>query len=472
MGWKIGFRLNCIPRDAFALVSPGSPQWTLVTGTIDRSYNVVLSRSSESSMVPQAPAPSLNRSQKKVVVLLVGLSLMSYFQRTAMSIAGPSIAREFSLTETQMGAIYSAFLLGYAFLMIPGGWLADRIGPRLTLGIVGFGTAVLTSLTAFGGRAGLGALIGVFPAFLGIRLLLGIASAPLYPSTARMSANWMELEVRGQVSGWIVGGAGVGGALSPLLISHLIASVGWRAAFVLTGVATALLAVLWITSVRDFPAGVEHPKQDTFRPTPWRKLLTNRNLMLLTLGYVALDYFEYIFFYWTYYYLGQIRHMGADQSAVYTTGLFVAFLIFAPIGGKLTDVCVRRFGLKAGMRIIPIFGTILSIAVLLIAISLSSAEMTGVLMAVSLGLAASTEGSYWAATIQTGGNEAGAAFGILNGGGNLGGFLAPVATPWLASLFGWSAGLYFGCLVVCLSIGVWCFINLERQSSYEPVIET
>lgn len=388
---------------------------------------------------------------------------MSYFQRTAMSIAGPSIAREFSLSETQMGAIFSAFVLGYALLMIPGGWLADRIGPRLALGIVGFGTAALTSLTAFGGNAGLGALFGVFPAFLVIRLLLGILSAPLYPATARMTANWMSIGIRGQVSGWIVGGAGVGGALSPLIFSHLIASVGWRAAFLLTGFATAILAVVWMTSVRDYPPGEDQPKEDTRRSAPWGKLLTNRELMLLTVGYVALDYFEYIFFYWTYYYLGQIRHMGADQSAVYTTGLFVAFLISAPIGGRLTDLCVRRFGLKAGMRIVPIAATALSIALLLIAIGLSSAEITGVLMAVALGAAASTEGAYWAATIQAGGKDAGAAFGILNGGGNLGGFLAPLATPWLASKFGWSAGLYFGCLVVTLSICVWFFIDMERH---------
>ena len=180
---------------------------------------------------------------------------------------------------------------------------------------------------------------------------------------------------------------------------------------------------------------------------------------------MAVDYFEYIFFYWTYYYLGQIRHMGAAQSAVYTTGLFVAFLIFAPAGGKATDLCVRRFGLRTGMRIVPIAATSLSVLVLLVAIGLSSAEMTGVLMAVALGLAASTEGAYWAATIQASGKEAGAAFGIFNGGGNLGGFLAPVATPWLASQFGWSAGLYFGCLVVCLSIGVWFFIDLPPHAA-------
>jgi len=430
----------------------------------DRPYNNVLNVSGQTPLLAPAPALRLTYSQKRLVSLLVGLSLMSYFQRTAMSIAGPSIAREFSLSETQMGAVFSAFVLGYALLMIPGGWLADRIGPRLALGIVGFGSAVLTSLTAFGGNVGLGALFGVFPAFLGIRLLLGIVSAPLYPSTARMSANWMSLGIRGQVSGWIVGGAGVGGALSPLIFSHLIASVGWRTAFLLTGSATALLAILWMTTVTDYPPGGDQPKEDLHAGTPWRKLLANRELMLLTLGYVAVDYFEYIFFYWTYYYLGQIRRMGADQSAVYTTGLFVAFLISAPIGGRMTDLCVRRYGLKNGMRIMPIAGTSLSIAVLLVALSLSSAEVTGVLMAIALGLTASTEAAYWAGTIQAGGKDAGAAFGILNGAGNLGGFLAPLATPWLASKFGWSSGLYFGCLVVSLSIGVWFFIDLDRRS--------
>jgi ACS family glucarate transporter-like MFS transporter len=68
-----------------------------------------------------------------IVLLMVALSTMSYFDRIIMSIAGPGILREFALSETQLGAIYSAFTLCYAFLMIPGGRAADRFGPRLML---------------------------------------------------------------------------------------------------------------------------------------------------------------------------------------------------------------------------------------------------------------------------------------------------------------------------------------------------
>jgi sugar phosphate permease len=106
-------------------------------------------------------AAGFSRAQALVVGLMFGLSVMSYFDRTIMSIAGPEIMKQFRLTETELGTIYSAFLLTYALLMIPGGSLADRLGPRLVLGFMALGSAVFTALTALGGRPGLGAFIGI-----------------------------------------------------------------------------------------------------------------------------------------------------------------------------------------------------------------------------------------------------------------------------------------------------------------------
>ena len=75
-----------------------------------------------------AVARSLAFVQRNIVALMVLLSVMSYFDRTIMSIAGPGMIHDFGLSETQMGSVYSAFLLGYALMMIPGGRLADRWG--------------------------------------------------------------------------------------------------------------------------------------------------------------------------------------------------------------------------------------------------------------------------------------------------------------------------------------------------------
>jgi MFS family permease len=58
-----------------------------------------------------------------------------------------------------MGSVYSAFVLGYAVLMIPGGHVADRLGPRLTILWMNLAAALFTGLTALGGKPGLGSVV-------------------------------------------------------------------------------------------------------------------------------------------------------------------------------------------------------------------------------------------------------------------------------------------------------------------------
>src|ERR1043166_1571063 len=104
-----------------------------------------------------------------IVTLMVSLSVVSYFDRTIMSVAGPRIMREFAISETRIGVVYSAFILSYLIFMIPGGRLADRFGPRKVLAWTGLGAAFFTALTALGGRPRLGAYLGVVPSFVMVR---------------------------------------------------------------------------------------------------------------------------------------------------------------------------------------------------------------------------------------------------------------------------------------------------------------
>src|SRR2546425_12999178 len=103
---------------------------------------------------------SFTRTQIVMVALMAAFSVMSYFDRTIMSIAGPQIMKEFDLSVTQMGSVYSAFVLSYAIMMIPGGQVVDRLGPRITLLVMGLSAALFTGLTALGGKPGLGSVLG------------------------------------------------------------------------------------------------------------------------------------------------------------------------------------------------------------------------------------------------------------------------------------------------------------------------
>jgi ACS family glucarate transporter-like MFS transporter len=406
-----------------------------------------------------------------VVVFMVLLSIMSYFDRIIMSIVGPIIVKEFSLSETEMGAVYSAFILSYAILMIPGGQLADRFGPRVVVTFMAMGAALFTSLTALGGIPGFGAYVGVVPSLLAIRLGLGVATAPLYPSCARMNANWVPLSQRARVWGWVASGAGIGGALSPILFSWMIGRYGWRTSFWLAGLVTGVLGIGWALYVRDHP-----PEQTWSReinrerraPTPWQKLLTKPNLLLLTISYFAVAYFEYIFFYWVYYYFGEIRHMGMSQSAAYTTAVWVAWLVMTPVGGWMSDRLAATYGLSRGRRLVPMIGLTLSAILLCVGLNLAKPSAVAAMMCLSLGFASSSDGSYWASAIDAGGEHVGAACGILNSGGNLGGFLAPVLTAYIASRAGWSWGLYAGAIMIMIGVVTWMFIGSE-SSTPKPV---
>jgi MFS family permease len=403
-----------------------------------------------------------------VVVLMVLVSIMSYFDRTIMSIAGPEIVKEFSLSETQMGAIYSAFLLSYAILMIPGGRLVDRFGPRVVLTFVALGAALFTGLTAMGGSPGLGTYVGVVPSFLAIRLGLGVVTAPLYPSCAKMNANWTPLPQRARVWGWIASGAGIGGAISPILFSGMIDRYGWRTAFWIAGFATGVIGIAWFLYVRDNPPQRTHSEETTRKslgPTPWKSLLTNRDLVLLTIGYGAVAYFEYIFFYWLYYYFGEIRHMGKSQSAVYTTAVWLAWFVMTPVGGWVSDRLVAAYGVRRGRRLVPIIGLTLSAILLVVGLNLTDPFAIATMMCLSLGFASSSDGAYWASAIDAGGEHVGAACGILNSGGNLGGVLAPVLTTYIASRAGWSWSLYAGAFMVMIGVFTWFFIGSESNAS-------
>lgn len=389
-----------------------------------------------------------SREQMVVVALMIGFSVMSYFDRTIMSIAGPQIMKEFGLSATQMGSIYSAFVLSYAIMMIPAGHVADRLGPRLTLLLMGLSAAMFTGLTAFGGKPGLGSVLGVVPALVAIRFGLGVGTAPLYPSCGIAGAHWIPIAHQGRVQALIIAGSSIGAAVSPILFSWLMTLYRWRSSFGIAAVATAILALVWFWFVRNYPSDVDSGERSGTRrrrlPGGWRTLVTNRNLMLLTLAYFALGYFEYIFFYWIYYYFGQVRQIGFRQSAKYTTLIFVTMGIMMPIGGWVSDRLTRCYGATFGRRVIPIVGLCLGSVLLYAGTVASGITMSVLSFSLAIGFASWCEGPFWASAIELSGEQVGAACGILNTGGNAGGFIAPILTPYIASHAGWTWGLYAG----------------------------
>ena len=176
----------------------------------------------------EQPRWTAGRAHAMVVLLMLAFSVMSYFNRTILSIAAPRIINEFSLSETEMGSIYSAFLLSYGLLMIPGGHLADRLGPRLVLTWMGFGSALFTGLTALAGMSGLGTYLGIVPSFLLIRLGMEAFTAPLYPLVRPHQCKLVLIRAsRASLGGCCSRGRG-GWCGSPFVFAWMMDKQGWR----------------------------------------------------------------------------------------------------------------------------------------------------------------------------------------------------------------------------------------------------
>ncbi len=251
----------------------------------------------------------------------------------------------------------------------------------------------------------------------------------------------------------------------------MIPSFGWRKSFELAGVATVILAGIWALFARDYPP--DHPalqdaniqqkeisaakiKHDA-SPGGIRNLLFNRDVQLLACGYLTVAYFEYIFFFWIYYYFGEIRHLSGSETSFYTTVIFLAWVIMSPLGGLFSDHLVKRYGPKMGRPIVPVSAMLLAAMFLLLGTLFSSLWAVGGAFALSLGLASASDGPFWKATIEAGKEDVGAACGLLNTGGNVGGFVAPVLTPFIASFAGWTVALAFGCVVAVAGVAIWFF---------------
>ncbi|MBI2686447.1 MAG: MFS transporter [Acidobacteria bacterium] len=390
--------------------------------------------------------------------LMLAFSLVNYFDRTILSVAAPGMMKEFDLTPTGMGVVFSAFQISYTALMTPGGRWSDRFGPRNMLAVVGIGAGLLTALMPLGAIPGLGIWIGVIPALVIVRLGFGAFTAPLYPATGRMNANWIPSGHRTRLQGLVNSGAGFGGAVSPILFSAMIARYGWRTSFVFAGAASIALGLVWFFTVRDRPFAVSPTQPE------WGPLLRDRNMQWLIIGFAAVDYFEYIFFYWLFYYLGEVRKLSPDDTAFYTTIPFLAWVVMMPAGGLLTDLLIKRYGTKKGMRAVAMSCMTLSVLCLVAALRAPDGNTNTLvaLLSLAFGFCAIADVVYWSAVISISGTQVGAACGLMNTGGNLGGGIAPVLTPMIASAYGWSAGLYFGAVIALIGLFAWLFINPQK----------
>ena len=186
----------------------------------------------------------------------------------------PQFIEAWSLTNTQAGWFAGMVSAGYMFAVIPLVSLTDR-WPAWRIYLA---SSTLSALSCFG----IALCDSLLPA-LGFRGLAGIAMAGMYMPGLQALTHGVEGSVRARIAGWYTSSFTIGASLS-FLFGRIGTLLGWRSAFVVTGMlGTASVLIAWGA----LPQGDSGREQDTRPPLVFRPVLANRDALLLIIGYAA-----------------------------------------------------------------------------------------------------------------------------------------------------------------------------------------
>jgi ACS family glucarate transporter-like MFS transporter len=400
------------------------------------------------------------------------LSAVAYLDRVNISIAGSSIAAEYHLSHIQLGWIFSSFLVGYALFQTPGGWLADRLGPRrvLTAGVLWWG--IFTALTALVSTK---VAFAVF-LFAAVRFLLGAGEAIIYPASNQFVSRWIPSAERGIANGLIFAGVGVGAGVTPILITHVMVRYGWRWSFWMSAVIGLIAGTVWYFLARDTPEEHSHVSVPELRHIqagrtaksakdgriPWSTIFRSKEVLALTLSYFTFGYVAWIFFSWFFIYLAKVRGLDLKVSAFYTTLPFLAMAAGSPLGGAISDKLTKLYGKRAGRCGIAVFGLFLTAVFLTFGSQVQSARLASIVLAGGAGALYLSQSSFWSVTADIAGGSSGSVSGFMNMGNQFGGALTASLTPAIASRFGWTTSFCVAAGLSVLGAAAWLLVDPER----------
>jgi len=438
--------------------------------------------------MPIAPDPTTaqlrpSRARHWILLFAATLAIITYIDRVCISQAAGDIRRDLNLTEAQMGWAFAAFAWAYALFEIPGGWLADKIGPRRVLMRVVLWWSFFTAATGWAKNLVM---------LLVTRFLFGAGEAGCFPNLAKMFTNWLPSQERSRAVGVMWLSARWGGAFTPLLVVWVFSLTSWRHAFELFGAIGVIWAVWFYLWFRDNPRDHKSVNASEFEllhetqqncaghaDIPWAKFLRSRTVWLLWLQYFCFSYGWYFYITWLPTYLKEARGLELQKGA-----FLAGFPLF--FGGISSLLCgtfsvrlARRLGdVAKTRRLLAYTGYFGATAMLLVSMQIHDPLWAMISMGLaSFALDISLPGS-WNTCIDVGGRCAGTLSGSMNMAGNIAGGVAPVAIGYILKFTGhnWLITFWISAAIYVLGGLCWMLIDpvtpIEKSALVRDAVRT
>ncbi|WP_426323288.1 MFS transporter [Pseudoduganella sp. R-43] len=420
------------------------------------------------------------RTRWTILAMLFAITTINYADRATISIAGPEIKKELGLSAVQMGFIFSAFAWSYVVAQLPGGWLLDRFGSKITYF---FSIFLWSAFTLFTGAAGFFAGGAAVAVLFTLRMLVGAAEAPSFPGNSRIASAWFPTHERGLAAAVFNSAQYFATVLFAPIMGWLVHSYGWHSVFYVMGGLGIVMAFVWLKTIhgpKDHPGinadelryiqeggalvdlesgnrGKQAAAVNTLACI--RELLSNRMLLGVYIGQYCITTLTYFFLTWFPVYLVQERHMTILKAGFVASLPAIAGFLGGIFGGWLSDRLAKAgYSLSVSRKVPIVLGMLMSMS--MIACNYLQAD-TLVVAVMSLAFFGKGVGALgWAVVSDTSPKEAGGLSGALfNTFGNSAGITTPIVIGYIVEATGSFAGaLVFVGANAALAIACYLFV--------------
>jgi ACS family glucarate transporter-like MFS transporter len=407
------------------------------------------------------PQPQATRVRWMILAILFAVTTINYADRATIAIAGPELKKLLGLSPVQMGFVFSAFAWSYVLAQLPGGWLLDRFGSKITY----FFSIFLWSLfTMLMGGVGFFTGAAAVTALFTLRLLIGAAEAPSFPGNSRIASAWFPTSERGTAAAIFNSAQYFATVLFAPIMGWLVHSFGWESVFFVMGGLGIIMAFIWLKTVY---GPKDHPKANaaeiayieaggalvdlesknriaaTSKLDTWaciKQLLGNRMLLGVYIGQYCINTLTYFFLTWFPVYLVQERHMTILKAGFVAALPAVAGFLGGVLGGVISDRLIKAGKSQSVARKTPIVcGMLLSTSMVICNYVETDWLVIAVMSLAFFGKGIGALG--WAVVADTSPKEAGGMSGALfNTFGNTAGITTPIVIGYILQATGSFAG--------------------------------
>lgn len=417
----------------------------------------------ESSITPPSFLDASDKSSGPsrrgyVVACLCSLSFLTIVDRVCISAAKSPMSGDLGIADAAFGWVFGAFTVGYTFMMVPAGWLADRFGPRKTLALIVLLWSLLTAATGW---------VNGTAILLLVRFLFGLAEAGAFPGAARAISNWLPTQERGLALGLLNTGSRIGAAFGLSAMSFCVVSVGWRVSFMLLGAAGILWSALWFWWFRDRPLSAAYgpaietsvQRESLCQALDGKSLLRSPTVYIILFQYFASQFTFFICFSWLLPYLETHYGLTGTRAGLYAAIPLLCGALANWISGTMVDAIYRRGHWKRSRRLPAMCGFGLAFAAVLAATFVPSVGGFVLFFALATFGVDLTLSPSWSVCADIGGRHVGALSGAMNMMGSLSSFGSAILFPIMLGVTG-NIRSYF-CLAAFLDLvamGCWGFV--------------